>query len=303
MARYPTDEELLLTPDGEAFGVFYARYRAQVEVYFGRRVRQEAAADLAAETFVSALVARRRFVAGGPPAAAWLFTIASRRLVDFRRRQSTQQRTLTALARDTAVGPRNADDSPAPVDPDLEAGLLRHLPLDQRDAIMAHIIDELEYGEVASHLNASEATIRQRVSRGLGELRRAMLVYRAATAFAPQERLYRFGGGHHVNLESIRPEDPLDCSASASLILRQAGLFESEAAWTSRQLATSWGRPGEGRYVTVWADERHVWMEFNLEAEHGQQFDPTPSRIGSGTAAMPLPISPRTGAPRHWPGL
>ena len=51
------------------------------------------------------------------------------------------------------------------------------------------------------------------------------------------------------------------------------------AAWTSGRLATEWGDPGEGRYITLWADDEHVWIEFRLDADHGERFDPTPSRL------------------------
>src|SRR5215212_1034272 len=69
-----TDQELLGCEDPEAFGVFYDRHVATLLGYFARRTGDaEAAADLTAETFASAIVARRRFRASGPPAIAWLF--------------------------------------------------------------------------------------------------------------------------------------------------------------------------------------------------------------------------------------
>jgi hypothetical protein len=74
----PTDEELLTSDDTEAFGLFYDRHVRALLRYFARRAGSpEVAADLTAETFASALLARRRFKPGGPPAAAWLYAIAS----------------------------------------------------------------------------------------------------------------------------------------------------------------------------------------------------------------------------------
>jgi DNA-directed RNA polymerase specialized sigma24 family protein len=90
-----SDEDLLTADDPEAFGVFYARHLRSIERFFARRVSGHEAYDLAAETFAAAFEARRRFVPGRAPATAWLFTIAARRLIDFRRRGAVEQRSLT----------------------------------------------------------------------------------------------------------------------------------------------------------------------------------------------------------------
>ena len=94
-----TDDELLCSDDPEAFGVFYDRHVKALLGYFARRTHDpEEAADLTAETFASALVARRRFKPGGPPATAWLFTIAARRLADYQRRGYVEQKMRRSLA-------------------------------------------------------------------------------------------------------------------------------------------------------------------------------------------------------------
>jgi RNA polymerase sigma-70 factor (ECF subfamily) len=282
--------------------VFYARHLAGVETYFARRVGAEAAPDLAAETFAAALVARRRFVPGRAPAAGWLYTIAARRLVDHNRRRRVRQRTLEALASEIAI--REQALMSSEVAAEVNAGLLRHLPPDQRWAIVAHVVEERDYREIAAESRASEPSVRQRVSRGLGALRRPLEIYRTAQQLARQDRAYRFGGGHSKSLHSIGPREPLDCSSAASLILRRAGLFEPGTAWNSSQLAAAWGRPGEGRYVTIWANEEHVWIEFKLESDHGERFDPTPSRLAPNNSWMPSKHGPtRDFVARHWPGL
>ena len=93
-----TDDELLSSNDPEAFGVFYDRHVKALLGYFARRTYDpEEAADLTAETFASALVARRRFKPGGPPATAWLFKIAARRLADYQRKGHVEQRMRRSL--------------------------------------------------------------------------------------------------------------------------------------------------------------------------------------------------------------
>src|SRR3954464_901979 len=93
-----TDDELLCSDDPEMFGVFYDRHVKAMLGYFARRTRDpEVAADLTAETFASALVARRRFKPRDAPAAAWLFAIAARRHADFHRRGRVEQRMRRSL--------------------------------------------------------------------------------------------------------------------------------------------------------------------------------------------------------------
>jgi RNA polymerase sigma-70 factor (ECF subfamily) len=298
----PTDEELLVSADPADFGLFYARHLGAIERYFARKVGRDEAADLASETFAAALVARRRFVPGPTPAVGWLYTIAARRLVDNRRRGHVQQRALEALT--SEVGAPDPAATWTAVADELDTGLLRHLPRDQRDAIVAHVIQERDYRQIAARSRASEASVRQRVSRGLSELRRPLQLYRASQQLAHEGRTYRFGGGHGRDLHCLEPREPLDCSSSASLILLRANLFQPGPAWNSRRLAENWGHPGEGRYVTVWANEEHVWIEFKLDADHGERFDPTPSRLAPNTSWIRNTSGPRHEfLPRHWPGL
>ena len=162
MTSIPSDEDLLGSDDPEDFGVFYDRHIRALLGYFARRTGDpEVAADLAAETFASALVARRRFRPGGAPAGAWLYTIAQRRLADYHRKGRVDDRLRRSLAMERR-----------PVGDDTATTLLAGLPGDQRDAIAAHVVGDRGYGEVAVELHLTEAAVRQRVSRGLRTLRR-----------------------------------------------------------------------------------------------------------------------------------
>jgi RNA polymerase sigma-70 factor (ECF subfamily) len=172
-ATLRTDDELLCSDDPEAFGVFYDRHVKALLGYFARRTHDpETAADLTAETFASALVARRRFKPDGPPAAAWLFAIAGRRLVDWQRRGRVEQR----MRRSLAIERRPLSDADAEMirllGDDAAQSVLEHLPPEQRAVVAAHVIDDRPYDELAGELDTSEAVVRQRVSRGLATLRR-----------------------------------------------------------------------------------------------------------------------------------
>jgi RNA polymerase sigma-70 factor, ECF subfamily len=167
-----SDEELLATDGRDAFGVFYDRHARTVLEYFARRTHDaEAAADLTAETFAAAIVARRRFRPGPLPAAAWLFGIANHKLADFRRRGHAEDRALRRLGVERpALGEDDAHFAALMAD-EVSAQLLAWLPEDEQRAVQAHVIEGRGYSEIAADAVISESAARMRVSRGLGRLR------------------------------------------------------------------------------------------------------------------------------------
>ena len=48
---------------------------------------------------------------------------------------------------------------------------LASLPSEQRSVLLARVVDERDYAEIASEVECSQAVVRQRVSRGLASLR------------------------------------------------------------------------------------------------------------------------------------
>jgi hypothetical protein len=54
----------------------------------------------------------------------------------------------------------------------------------------------------------------------------------------------------------------------------------------------------------VWANDEHVWLEFKLDSDHGERFDPTPLRSRPNNAWLAGGAGPtRDFLPRHWPGF
>jgi RNA polymerase sigma-70 factor (ECF subfamily) len=141
--------------------------------YFARRTGDpQAAADLTAETFASAIAAQSRYRRTSAPALAWLFKIAARRLVDYERRGAVERRMRRRLAMRT---PRLTPEDGALIavlGDDAASTLLEELPAEQREAVAAHVLDGRDYADLAASLHVSEAAVRQRVSRGLAHLRR-----------------------------------------------------------------------------------------------------------------------------------
>lgn len=167
-----TDEALLLSGDVDDFGLFYDRYVRSLLAFFQRRTYDpEAAADLTAETFAAAMVARGRYEARTATAAAWLFAIAQHKLADYRRRGSAEGRMRARLGMEPV--PLSAEDAEMIrwLGDEVAAQMVEDLPPDQRDAIRAHVLEDRDYAEIARSEHLSEATVRKRVSRGLRVLR------------------------------------------------------------------------------------------------------------------------------------
>lgn len=168
-----SDEDLLLANTPAAFGEFYDRHARALMGYFVRRTGDpEVAADLTAETFASAIVAQRRFTTGGAPATAWLFVIAMRRLADYRRRGRVEERVRRSLEIERRPLSTEDADMISMLADDAVSDLLIDLPIEQRDAVAARVVDDRDYADLAAATQTSEEVVRQRVSRGLATLRR-----------------------------------------------------------------------------------------------------------------------------------
>ena len=99
---------------------------------------------------------------------------------------------------------------------------------------------------------------------------------------------YVWGGGHGSFQAS-----GYDCSGSVSYVLHAGGLLSSPLDSTALE---SYGAPGPGKYVTIYANSGHAWMTIN-----GRRFD-TSARYQTGSRWG----GPRSGAGfvvRHPPGF
>ena len=173
-----SDAELLRASswDSEAFGILYDRYAAALLAYFHRRTAcAQSAADLTAETFAAAFVARRRYVAAGAPVAAWLFGIARHKLFDANRAQRIDARARRRLRMERVV---LDDEELRRVEELADMALLRGevqdalaaLAPESAEAVRLRVVNELPYAEVARRIGCSEGAARVRVARALTRL-------------------------------------------------------------------------------------------------------------------------------------
>ncbi|MEV4419981.1 sigma-70 family RNA polymerase sigma factor [Patulibacter sp. NPDC049589] len=173
------DGELLRAArsDPDAFGELYRRHEAVVLAYLAKRSRDpEMTADLAAETFVTALMQPERFRDDGAPAIGWLLGIARNLLLEAWRRKRIDDRARRRLgAERTSMSDATLERIESLIDADASTPVLARalaaLPDTQRLAVQAFVLDEQPYAELARQLGIPEATVRQRVSRGLARLR------------------------------------------------------------------------------------------------------------------------------------
>ena len=100
---------------------------------------------------------------------------------------------------------------------------------------------------------------------------------------------YKYGGGHGSWVDS-----GYDCSGSISYALRGGGLLNSSLDSTGFM---SWGRPGKGRRITIYANAGHAYMVID-----GRRFD-TSARSETGSRWTNTMRSPAGYVARHPAGF
>ena len=169
----PADDALVLAArhDRQAFSPLYERYAARVYRYARARTGSDTIAeDILSETMLGALEALDRYDGRRGSFASWLFTIATRRIIDRQRRDGrfrqllerawepagTEEDALTTLVR--------SDDARR------LRGLLARLPDRDRDLILLRYSAELTSAEIGAVAGMSAGAVRIRLMRLLDQL-------------------------------------------------------------------------------------------------------------------------------------
>jgi peptidoglycan hydrolase-like protein with peptidoglycan-binding domain len=137
------------------------------------------------------------------------------------------------------------------------------------------------------HPVLKSARLRARGGRGRGLPLRVRRAIHAGDriAFKP----YRLGGGHGSFTDSA-----YDCSGTASYVLHAAGALGSPLPSGA---FTSYGRPGRGRWITIYANAGHMFLVIN-----GRRYDT--SMRGRGGSRWSSRMRSSAGyTVRHPPGL
>jgi RNA polymerase sigma factor (sigma-70 family) len=141
------------------FETFYEAHRDEVYRFLDRRLGAERAEDAFQETFLRALRAYAR-LEHADHLRAWIFTIASRIVVDVYRRERPAGEIPELAAEDG----RPAFEELAPLTDDL--------PPKERAAVVLRYGYDLGYDEIGAAIGSTESAARQAASAGVRRLRK-----------------------------------------------------------------------------------------------------------------------------------
>jgi RNA polymerase sigma-70 factor (ECF subfamily) len=177
MGRTQSDSEAIEASlvDPRSFGIIFERHYDAVHGYLQRRLDENLADELAAQTFLVAFDSRARFDRGRPDSRPWLFGIAINLAHNHRRHEIVELRAIAAMAPENGAW---IDGIEARVDAERMRGLLAEaladLPSEEADVLGLLVWAELSQSEIADALAIPIGTVKSRLSRARGRLRSAL---------------------------------------------------------------------------------------------------------------------------------
>lgn len=156
--------------DEAAFEMLYQRHAGPVHAFLSRMVRDEALAeDLLQTTFLSVVRSRGRYVPG-TAVRAWIYAIATNAGRDALRRRRARREDFSETGAPREVAAPTAAESDPGMARAVEEALMK-LPVDQREAVVLHKMQELSFEEIAVALGISVGAAKVRAHRGYTRLR------------------------------------------------------------------------------------------------------------------------------------
>jgi RNA polymerase sigma factor (sigma-70 family) len=166
--------------DPEAFAILYDRHAAVLHRYAARRLGEDVADDIVADTFLSAFRKRARFdPTASPDARPWLYGIAANLIGKHTRSEVRMLRAYARTGADPVLTQQAAfDDAVSRVDSataqrDL-ARALATLARRDREVLLLIAWADLSYAEVATALAIPVGTVRSRLNRARIKVRAAL---------------------------------------------------------------------------------------------------------------------------------
>ena len=161
----------------EYFTELFRRHAPYIQRYVVRRLGQDAADDIVAETFLLAFRQRDSYDQARSDARPWLYGIATNLIGHHRRAEIRLYRALARTGTDpvTESFTDRIDDrvSASTAGRRLAAALAR-LSAELRDTLLLVAWGDLSYEETATALGVPVGTVRSRISRARSALRRSL---------------------------------------------------------------------------------------------------------------------------------
>src|SRR5262245_43776751 len=155
----------------DAFDGLYDALAGRLRGYLLSLCRDAALADdLLQETFVQMHRSRRTYEPGRP-VTPWVFAIARHVYLMNRRSAGRRMRFEERVAADRRSDEVMRDDERAIVEGDAVRRALKHLPADQRDAMVLHHVHGWSFAEIAARLGIRLNAAKTRAFRGIRKMR------------------------------------------------------------------------------------------------------------------------------------
>jgi|SRR5690625_2131839 len=174
----PSDDQLLhriAGGDRRAFEQFYDRHATWLAVRIRRRCGGDTdlTADVLQETFLAVWRAAASYQ-GSEQSGGWVWSIATRRLIDAHRRRMARPRMVEEPEDDVITSPSAEEEAlVTSYDAPLSAALGRLSP-ELRAVLQATLLDGLSVRETAVLLDVPEGTVKSRAMRARRQLREAL---------------------------------------------------------------------------------------------------------------------------------
>jgi RNA polymerase sigma-70 factor (ECF subfamily) len=163
--------------DEAAFGCLFRDIQPALLRYL-HVISQDAADDVASETWLQVTTGLRSFSGGERAFRAWLFAIARHRAIDYGRSQARRPTVhLAASGAEEPLAPDAADVAIERISARTVLALISTLPPDQAEIIMLRVVAGLDAIAVARIVGKSPGAVRVAAHRGLRRL--ATMVDRA----------------------------------------------------------------------------------------------------------------------------
>ncbi|WP_330277076.1 RNA polymerase sigma factor [Lentzea sp. NBC_00516] len=158
----------------EKFAVIFDRHAPHIQRYLARRLGQQVADDLLAETFLVAFSKRGRYDPSRPDARPWLYGIATNLVGQHRREEVRRYRMHLVASSVDDHADRVAADVTAQAMRSMLTGALGALSVEDRDVLLLVAWEQLSYLEIAEALAIPVGTVRSRLNRARRKVREAL---------------------------------------------------------------------------------------------------------------------------------